>query len=242
MDDEIKLMFDFEDVFSDVISTFDPCAPTSTCDVGPATSALGTPNPLAPSQQDPVVYVPVSPTSSCNGLDIYAAATTPEQIKISEMASFRETTCVSPSPRAEPPAKPTKSKHAASSNKKRRHSAIQTESADEEDEAIQEQRRQRNRDHARKSRLRKKSLTGSLQNSLEELKIENAKLREQIYAAIGKNKTETMVKASLASPTENFIAALKKPENRVLGAETLSSLQGLTAKISPPNDPVQIVA
>jgi hypothetical protein len=144
-------------------------------------------------------------------------------------------------PKAEPPAKPTKTKLVASSNKKRRHFAIQARDS-EDGEVIEEQRRQRNRDHARKSRLRKKSLTGSLQNSMEELKAENAKLREQIYAAVGRNKTDSMVEKTLATPTNKFVAGLKKPEHRVVDAETLSFLQGLRTKISPSTFPVQMVA
>lgn len=91
----------------------------------------------------------------------------------------------------------------------------------------EEHTRLRNREHARKSRQRKKSLTIDLQQSLEELKVENAKLREFVERRIGQKTVKSMVASRLASPTDRFIQALKDPSNCVLDENTLSFMQGL---------------
>ena len=86
---------------------------------------------------------------------------------------------------------------------------------------------ERNREHAKRSRLRKKSLTHTLQQSVQELKEENQKLREQIYSLLGKEMTETMVRERVASPTEKFVMALKKPCNKQIDSATQQFLQNL---------------
>jgi hypothetical protein len=86
---------------------------------------------------------------------------------------------------------------------------------------------ERNSEHAKRSRLRKKSLTHSLQESLEELKEENQKLRNQIYQIFGPTETESMVKARTAAPAERMIDALKNPANKVVAQPTVAFLRSL---------------
>ena len=109
-----------------------------------------------------------------------------------------------------------------------------------DEEEIQRARRARNREHARRSRQRKKDLTGVLQQSLQDLQEENAKLRSQIFAIIGQKKAESMITDRLAKPTERFVEALQRPENRVVDKETLSFLQGLRKKL-PKKKPARAI-
>jgi hypothetical protein len=96
----------------------------------------------------------------------------------------------------------------------------------------EEAKRERNRCHARNSRQRKKSMTCSLKISLDELKAENAKLREQMYIPFGQDKIDSLVTAQLASPSEKLVSALQKPENRVMDSGAVDFFQGLRNKIS----------
>jgi hypothetical protein len=70
-------------------------------------------------------------------------------------------------------------------------------------------------------------LTHSLQGSLEKLKKENQKLRNQIYKNFGPTETESMVKALTADPAERMIDALKNPANKVVAQPTVAFLQSL---------------
>lgn len=85
----------------------------------------------------------------------------------------------------------------------------------------------RNRQHAKRSRLRKKCLTKSLEQSLMDLKAENQKLRLQIYGQFGKDQTESMIQARVQSPTKRFVRALQRPENRYLGQNAFDFLRSL---------------
>jgi hypothetical protein len=88
---------------------------------------------------------------------------------------------------------------------------------------------ERNREHAKRSRLRKKGITAQLQESVIQLKEENEKLRSMIYAKIDKTKTDAMVNAKSITPTDKFLKALQKPSNRIVDHSTLSFLQSLSA-------------
>lgn len=78
-------------------------------------------------------------------------------------------------------------------------------------------RRERNRKHAKKSRLRKKSLTSDLEQSLEVLREENLKLRELIKDHIAKkkeasdaaaNSVETLLQKHRVRSHERFIECI----------------------------------
>jgi hypothetical protein len=86
---------------------------------------------------------------------------------------------------------------------------------------------QRNSEHAKRSRLRKKSFTETLQTSVEELRNENKKLREQIYAMIGKGKVESKMIEMRARSRECFLDAIKNPSNRVVDNSTIAFLKSL---------------
>lgn len=100
------------------------------------------------------------------------------------------------------------------------------------DDSIQEdaleQTRERNREHARKSRLRKKELTSNLVQSLEELKAENQKLRSSVLQAFGPIQTESLIRERRGvDPNEHFIQALKQPNNRLVDNDALKFLAKL---------------
>lgn len=90
-----------------------------------------------------------------------------------------------------------------------------------------EERRQRNREHAKRSRQRKKSLTCTLQDSLDNLKEENTKLREQINAMLGSDKVDSILEKRRSRELGHFMAGLMQPSNRILDDGTISFLKGL---------------
>jgi len=99
-----------------------------------------------------------------------------------------------------------------------------------------EERRQRNREHAKRSRQRKKSLTSTLEESVEDLKAENAKLREQIYAMIGPQKTLAMLEARKDRARTQFIHGLMQPRNRIMDEKTLTVLKNLRKNVTLDDD------
>merc|ERR1711935_975018 len=58
------------------------------------------------------------------------------------------------------------------------------------------ERRERNREHAKRSRIRKKFLLESLQQSVSLLKEENEKLRDSIREHLGNDKAEQLLNSS----------------------------------------------
>jgi cell division protein FtsB len=90
---------------------------------------------------------------------------------------------------------------------------------------------QRNREHAKRSRLRKKSLTVTLQQSMEELKAENKKLRTQIYSMIGQEKAESILTARKTRSDERFLSGLQDPKNRIVDDSTIAFLKSLQKQI-----------
>ena len=263
----LMLMDNLDDILAETVASFHPIlATTPTSDVNDSLNENTTIIPSTTSTTVPTTIVsskPIAPLLPAATRDAFGAGPT----TLTEMGVVVATpVCVSPSPSVTRTVRSNtiveiqtsttkKSKKKRTINPicpgpaKKRSKAAPSKSVskpakdEEEDKAIQERKRQRNRDHARKSRQRKKSLTGSLQKSLEELKLENAKLREQIHAVIGKNKTDTIVQSRLATPTEKFIEQLKNPINTVVDSDALSFLQGLRQKMATiSNKPTQIIA
>jgi hypothetical protein len=99
-----------------------------------------------------------------------------------------------------------------------------------------EERRQRNREHAKRSRQRKKSLTSTLEESVDDLKTENAKLREQIYAMIGPQKAQAMLDARQENARAQFMHGLMQPCNRVMDEKTLAFLKNLRKNVTSDDD------
>jgi bZIP transcription factor len=92
---------------------------------------------------------------------------------------------------------------------------------------------ERNRVHAKKSRQRKKCLTHTLEDSLEALKEENAKLRESIYQVIGKAKTNEILEKRTMDEHYRFIDSVKSC--RVIDKKTATFLRGLRKKMQAAN-------
>ena len=91
---------------------------------------------------------------------------------------------------------------------------------------------ERNRQHAKKSRSRKKSLTENLRQSLDEIRKENEKLRAQLYKKFGEDDIKSIIEEKTASPAEKFVAALKKSENKVVDDKTRDFLKELAKNIA----------
>jgi Basic region leucine zipper len=92
---------------------------------------------------------------------------------------------------------------------------------------IYNSQRQRNRDHARSSRLRKRNLTEGLQHMITDLKKVNETLRTQAYVFQTKEEVDSILQARVSDGFEKFLTGLKQPENRVLDPETISFLESL---------------
>ena len=89
-------------------------------------------------------------------------------------------------------------------------------------------RLERNREHAKKSRQRKKMLTQNLEQSLKELKEENDKLRVWISVNMDMNAEEHLETQKLESQ-ERFMNHIKS--NRVLDAKAIQFLQSLRKEL-----------
>lgn len=89
--------------------------------------------------------------------------------------------------------------------------------------------RERNREHAKRSRSKKKDLTKSLEETVAMLREENQKMKDFVYKKlqISQEDTEKIIKERIVTPSEKFIAALKNPSNRVLSNSAISYLKSL---------------
>jgi hypothetical protein len=88
--------------------------------------------------------------------------------------------------------------------------------------------RERNRLHAKASRLRKKCLTGTLEESLAILKEENRMLREGIFKIIGKSKTNALLEKRNIDSHNRLIQSII--DNRIIDSKTTTFLRGLRKK------------
>jgi len=91
--------------------------------------------------------------------------------------------------------------------------------------------RERNREHAKRSRIRKKFLLESLQQSVSLLKEENDKLRGSIRTHLGDEEADELLKkenlAHAASSANSLIASNSKDANRVLDDPDFSFIKAL---------------
>jgi hypothetical protein len=182
---------------------------------------------------------PVKPVLSCGPSSAMMSLVPPALTPPVTTALFTHPVCVSPSPSVysetnETIMVPSADVHGTKSNpNKRRRTGNQASSLKQATAAaaamsvLTDDRRDRNREHAKRSRLRKKSLTANLEQSMIELKKENEKLRQHAYAQIGKNETDALIQERLANPSQKVIAALKMTHNRILDNETIIFLQSL---------------
>lgn len=93
------------------------------------------------------------------------------------------------------------------------------------------ERRERNREHAKRSRIRKKFLLESLQQSVTLLKEENDKLRGSIRTHLGDDQANELLKkeslAHAASSANSLIASNSKDANKVLDDPDFSFIKAL---------------
>lgn len=91
--------------------------------------------------------------------------------------------------------------------------------------------REKNREHAKKSRSKKKDLTKQLEETVLMLKRENQRLKDFVNGKIASTEadTEKMIKDRIVTPTDRFIDGLKKPSNRILSNSAISYLNSLGA-------------
>jgi len=91
--------------------------------------------------------------------------------------------------------------------------------------------RERNREHAKRSRIRKKFLLESLQQSVTLLKEENDKLRGSIRTHLGDDQANELLKkeslAHAASSANSLIASNSKDANKVLDDPDFSFIKAL---------------
>jgi len=88
---------------------------------------------------------------------------------------------------------------------------------------------ERNREHAKRSRIRKKFLLESLQQSVALLKEENEKLRDSIREHLGNEKAEQLLNNSAGSeaPDAALIASSQGAANKVLDDPDFSFIKAL---------------
>ena len=89
--------------------------------------------------------------------------------------------------------------------------------------------RKRNREHAQKSRQKKKILTTTLQKCILQLKVENRKLRNHIYNRLGKKDIDGLFKDK--SKEETFVRGVKNLTNNPIDMATQRFLQNLRKSV-----------
>jgi PAS domain S-box-containing protein len=115
--------------------------------------------------------------------------------------------------------------------KKRSRSTSSAASARSAERKMSEQqkveRRERNREHAKRSRIRKKFLLESLQQSVSLLKEENDKLRNSIRSHLGTKEADELLQKQLDSGEVGLIASSSGDANKVLDDPDFSFIKAL---------------
>mmetsp|Transcript_25720 Transcript_25720/g.28419 ORF Transcript_25720/g.28419 Transcript_25720/m.28419 type:complete len:383 (+) Transcript_25720:98-1246(+) len=89
------------------------------------------------------------------------------------------------------------------------------------------ERRERNREHAKRSRIRKKFLLESLQQSVTLLKDENEKLRSAIQGHLGEAEADELINKKIGSDEAGLIANSSLDANKVLDDPDFSFIKAL---------------
>lgn len=89
------------------------------------------------------------------------------------------------------------------------------------------ERRERNREHAKRSRIRKKFLLESLQQSVSLLKDENEKLRQAIRSHLGAAEADELIGKQFANSEAGLIATSSMDANKVLDDPDFSFIKAL---------------
>jgi len=108
------------------------------------------------------------------------------------------------------------------SKKKRRQRPGERKMSDQQ----KVERRERNREHAKRSRIRKKFLLESLQQSVALLKVENEKLRTAIKTHLGDEKATELINAK-SSNDQGLIAPTLADANKVLDDPDFSFIKAI---------------
>jgi hypothetical protein len=201
-----------------------PVSPPTTPEVvsaSPSKESLSllAPNPLSiPPLQLPMVLPPVLPALMPN--PNITPAVMEAASRIQRAVSDVSMTSTTP--------KRMKSTTNNSTNSRKRSLQGMLQADVDPDEQI---RRKRNREHAKKSRQRKKALTDDLQTTVETLRSETEKLRQELYAKLGEEEVTAILAERKRKEHEDFISALRQPKNRVVDASALKFLKGLSKKL-----------
>jgi PAS domain S-box-containing protein len=86
---------------------------------------------------------------------------------------------------------------------------------------------ERNREHAKRSRIRKKFLLESLQQSVSLLKNENEKLRSKIRSHLGDDKADKLLSKQNRSNVDGLLASSQGIANKVLDDPDFSFIKAL---------------
>jgi bZIP transcription factor len=88
---------------------------------------------------------------------------------------------------------------------------------------------ERNRQHAKRSRQRKRQFLDSLEESVHEIRTENERLFEVLglYAPEDRRAVAQREEELARAADECFIAALQQPQSRILGDDALVALREL---------------
>mmetsp|Transcript_1175 Transcript_1175/g.1538 ORF Transcript_1175/g.1538 Transcript_1175/m.1538 type:complete len:367 (+) Transcript_1175:129-1229(+) len=89
------------------------------------------------------------------------------------------------------------------------------------------ERRERNREHAKRSRIRKKFLLESLQQSVSLLKEENEKLRDSIRSHLGEERASELLSKSKDTSIDGLLANSQSIANKVLDDPDFSFIKAL---------------
>jgi len=89
------------------------------------------------------------------------------------------------------------------------------------------ERRERNREHAKRSRIRKKFLLESLQQSVALLKEENDKLRNSIRSHLGDDKANQLLESKSGTDVDGLLASSQGIANKVLDDPDFSFIKAL---------------
>jgi len=115
--------------------------------------------------------------------------------------------------------------HMSAALKKRKGSSSKSERKMSEQQKVE--RRERNREHAKRSRIRKKFLLESLQQSVSLLKDENNKLRSSIRSHLGAAEADELLGKHLDKSEGGLIADSQMTANKVLDDPDFSFIKAL---------------
>lgn len=204
---------------------FGAAAPVAGAGAGAASGVAPTPVAQTTTTTTQFVPVPYAGGIATTGLDSTNAATRATTMGPAVQGKTEQ--------KIMPIAAPPQQRHHlqyAMVNTTRRKSATGSAARDRKmSDQQKSERRERNREHAKRSRIRKKFLLESLQSSVALLKEENDKLRSSIRQNLGDEQAnELLTKENLAQASSNtLIASNSRDANKVLDDPDFSFIKAL---------------